>query len=661
MRTRFALACLLFLAPSLFALDWSTHGPNGGAVAQIAISPAAPLVVYAAGGAGVFRSDDAGETWRAVGGLLNGVTQLAVDPTNADVVVATAGENIYRSTDGGATWRDVTGPLTFLIPSALLFDPANHSTIYLGSRCGPIGFKTAAPSMSGDPFAGAGVFKSVDGGSSWVAQLQGLDGRFFSRCVEELSLDPATPGHLFASPAFTDGGYSESYDGATTWTRAAATVPGRVVADHPTLTLTRYGITSNFGSGLFLHSTDGGVTWSTSQPAGVPRVRFNDLSVDPAAGRLFMATDIGVFRSGDEGGSWIDTGAPPIPTARVVIDRAAGYLFSANALGVLRAPITLGAWQHLVLDDPSTNVRQVVLDPHDPSTVYSLISDYQTNSAPFVAHGRVFVSHDGGGSWQLLRENDFIEFGTITVDGAGDLYVVGRDGFWRYSPATQEWTQRANPPTSTIVADPRRGGYLYSFSNNSFAAPFAVSSNGGVTWQSVTPPLGYGVESVVVDPAQPSTVYAGGSGGVAKSTDSGMTWSPLATGDTRLLAIAPSKPSRLYRAGSTTIDVYFQAVGLFRSDDGGTSWTLLQLPEKFGGVLAIVVDPVDAQSLWIISGTRKVYRSTDSGATWQNTGIPVPALELAIAADGSRLHAATSTFGVWDTPIQHARRRAAAH
>jgi hypothetical protein len=78
-------------------------------------------------------------------------------------------------------------------------------------------------------------------------------------------------------------------------------------------------------------------------------------------------------------------------------------------------------------------------------------------------------------------------------------------------------------------------------------------------------------------------------------------------------------------------------------------------------VIAVVVDPGDSQSVWFASNGGTIYHSTDGGLTWQNAGIPVPALELAIAADGSRLHAATSTSGIWDAPIPRARRRASAH
>jgi hypothetical protein len=100
---------------------------------------------------------------------------------------------------------------------------------------------------------------------------------------------------------------------------------------------------------------------------------------------------------------------------------------------------------------------------------------------------------------------------------------------------------RRSPSLPTRAAP----GSSTPFNSNAFVTVFAVSSNGGETWQSVTPPLLDGVESVVFDPAQPSTVYAGGLGGLARSTDNGVTWSLLATYDTRLLAIAPSNRSRL--------------------------------------------------------------------------------------------------------------------
>jgi photosystem II stability/assembly factor-like uncharacterized protein len=655
----------ILVVPSLSALQWSTHGPNGGAVAQIAVSPAAPRVVYAAGGAGVFRSDDAGDTWRDVSGTFHGVSQLAVDPKNADVLFATAGQRLYKSTDGGASWLDLTGRFPRLIrPSSLVIDPTDSSTVYLGSRCGPIGFSTLVPTAApvvvpnGDPFFGAGVYKSIDGGATWTTQLSGLN-RPFSPCVEELSLDPAAPQHLFATPVYSDGGYSESYDGGVTWTRAPSYVPGHAVVDDRSLALTRYGISTTTRG--FLKSGDGGVTWSFSyQVSGIPTSGFNDVAQDPATGRLFVATDRGLFRSGDGGLTWVDAGVPPAPTARVLVDGVAGYVFAANALGLYRSAVPLGTWQRLDVGDPSTDARLLVTDPHDPATLYTLTSDYQISSYPdFFFHGRVFVSHDYAGSWQLLRENDSLANASMTVDPAGDLYVHETDGLWRYSPGAGTWTQRTRPPAALLAADPGRAGLLYAY--GVATRNFGVSADGGQTWTSSVVPLLYGAQACVVDAStQPSTVYVGSNDGIGKSVDGGLTWAKLSFQSAYLLAIAPSKPSRLYWVGYTTIRGS-QAVGLSRSDDAGVSWTMLTLPDELSGVLALATDPHDAQSLWITEGTGRVLHSEDAGATWADAGFSGGAGALALSADVSHVYATQTLFGVWSAAVPPAHRRRAGH
>lgn len=656
------LASFVLAAPSLFALEWSTHGPNGGAMAQVAISPAAPRVVYAAGGAGVFRSDDACDTWRNVSGPFHDVTLLVVDPKNADVLFAATAFNVYKSTNGGASWRDLTSLFSTVIrPSALVIDPTSSSTVYLASRCGPIGFSVGLPAQmqavvpTGDPFLGAGVYQSTDGGVTWSGQVRGLD-RLFSRCVEELSLDPAVPQHLFATPSPTDGGYSESYDGGVTWTRAPSFVPGRVVVDDATLGLTRYGVSAS--SDGFLKSADGGLHWSFSyQVSGIPPSGFNDLAQDPATGRLFVATGQGLFRSGDGGEAWVDTGAPPVPTASVYVNRAAGYVFAANAVGLYRSSVSLGAWQRLDVGDPSTQVQQMVTDLRDPATLYALIFDYQISASPYFSqHGRIFVSHDSTGSWQLLRENDYLASASMAVDPGGDLYVNEGDGFFRYSADSGTWTQRTNPPASQLAADPRQPGILYAFGG--FASAFGVSNDGGQTWTSSVIPVLY-VQNLVVDPStQPSTIYVGGSQGMGKSTNGGLTWATIPQ-EAFLLAIAPSKPSRLYSTSITTIG-FGQAIGLFRSDDAGGSWTLVTLPDKFSDVSALAADPHDAQSLWITEETTgRVFHSEDAGATWADAGFPDRAGNgLALAADSSHVFATKVRFGVWSAalPPSHHRR-----
>ncbi len=656
MRIAFKFVALFFVPVSLVAVEWSTHGPTRGAVTEAAFSSAAPKTVYAAGGAGVFRSDDAGESWRNVSGPFNAVTHLAVDQTNANNILATAQQGVFKSADGGVSWHKVTKGLTASDPSALIMDPVTPSTVYLGSHCGPsIAFKTgtqaggvaALDTSSSNPLAGAGAFKSVDGGESWT-KIQGLLGAFV-QCVEELSLDPAAPRHLFAVDV--NGEPSESYDAGETWTRAAALVPGRAVAGHPVFTMSRFGV-ELLHPGNFLRSIDGGSSWTNVTTTGVPLVHFNDLSTDPATGRLFLATDAGIYRSGDSGSTWIEAGAPRIPTSRVVVDRAAGYVFAANALGLFRAPVTLGPWQQLTLADPSTNVRHVIADPHDPSTLYSLIFDFDSVFEPFADHGRIFLSRDGGSSWQLLRENDQLAFASAAADGAGDLYVYSGDNLWRYSSAAQEWTQLPKPPAYNLVAGRQRAGHIYAFD---YTPRFAASDDGGQTWQSSSPPI-QSLRAVAVDDStQPSTIYAGGDRGISKSADNGMTWSMVSTEQAQLLAVAPSMPSRLYRIASAKIGIY-SGITVLRSDDRGSSWTLLRWPDELVGAISMAVDPSNAQSLWVGSHAGRIFHTSDGGATWADSGFPVIAGELSIAADGSRLDVATNNFGVWDALISQQRR-----
>lgn len=650
-----ALLALLFVAPQLAALQWSTHGPFGGNVAQIAISPAAPRVIYACSGAGVFRSDDAGDTWRNVSGPLGAVQLIAVDPTNADIVLAASSAAVYRTTDGGASWRDVSGTLpAFLRPSALFIDPRNASTVYLGSRCGAIGFKTA-PSDSSSPFAGSGVYKSTDGGQTWRGASDGLGGRYFSLCVEELSLDPATSQHLFTSPIYSDGGYSESYDFASSWTRADAVVPGRAVVDDATLPLTRYGISSVYGSGNFLRTTNGGLTWTVVKPSGLPAQLYNDLALDPATGRLLLGTDNGVFRSGDGGSSWVDTGSLRAPTSRLLVDRDAGFVFAATALGVFRAPSSLAGWQPLALGDPSARVLWLAADPHRPARAIAVTSDYQNYTSPYVHFGRVFLTEDGGASWQQVLDGKDIGSSRVAIDAAGDVYVNASQ-LWRYSLATGEWTTHTKPPGLTLVADPHRPGVLWSLSP--FLPGVGFSSDGGDTWTSHNVPAG-GAAALAVDATQPSTLYAATTEGIAKSTDDGATWTTIfAGGASQLFAMSAASGTRMYRTAYTVSPTSYSILALYRSDDSGVTWTMLHPPNEVAGVYALAVDPHDAQSVWISVGQRALLHSTDGGASWQDANAPVAPWALAVASDGSRIHVATLDHGVWEAAVTVPHRRA---
>ncbi|MCX6097436.1 MAG: stalk domain-containing protein [Caldiserica bacterium] len=158
---------------------------------------------------------------------------------------------------------------------------------------------------------------------------------------------------------------------------------------------------------------------------------------------------------------------------------------------------------------------------------------------------------------------------------------------------------------------------VLSLSSVLVGVPAARGADTGVWTQ--LPLYGGGVFSLVINPATPTTLYAGTySGGVFRSTDSGATWTAVNTGltsqDIRSLAINPATPTTLY-AG-------IWGGGVFRSTDSGTIWTALNTGLTHHVVWSLAINPLTPTTLY--SGTYDgVFRSTDSGTTWTavNTGL----------------------------------------
>jgi hypothetical protein len=133
---------------------------------------------------------------------------------------------------------------------------------------------------------------------------------------------------------------------------------------------------------------------------------------------------------------------------------------------------------------------------------------------------------------------------------------------------------------------------------------------------------GFGIGSIVTDPARPTDLYAGGYGSIWKSTDYGLTWQKLDSNPNppslalgHVLAVAGTAPATLWMANVNG------AKHVFRSNDGGLTFTLTgDIPEQpdAASLYSIVVDPNDAKHL--LSGLHeqdKVLESTDAGDTWQ--------------------------------------------
>jgi photosystem II stability/assembly factor-like uncharacterized protein len=160
------------------------------------------------------------------------------------------------------------------------------------------------------------------------------------------------------------------------------------------------------------------------------------------------------------------------------------------------------------------------------------------------------------------------------------------------------------------------------------------SSEFGLEWVSVGPVMnGARAACVQGDPSRPGTLYAAfGPGGLWKTTDNGLTWKPIFEGQAAPgigdVALAPSRPETIWLGTGVDLkkprNFTMPGTGVYRSDDGGTTWRHLGLSDSFH-IGKIDVHPADPDiafvavhgHYWTTNANRGLYRTLDGGATWE--------------------------------------------
>jgi photosystem II stability/assembly factor-like uncharacterized protein len=176
----------------------------------------------------------------------------------------------------------------------------------------------------------------------------------------------------------------------------------------------------------------------------------------------------------------------------------------------------------------------------------------------------------------------------------------------------------SNGPTSgairSLALDPQDSNRLYAGSGR---GTIFRSSDAGQNWSSVALPFTGQlpeIRTLRVDTHTPSVVYAGTSTGVFKSSDAGSSWAAtrLANIEVHDLAIDPLTSSTLYAATS--------ADRLYRSTDSGATWLALAELLRNRAVMAVAVDPLTPTVVYAGTERGRVFRSTDRGTTWNVPG-----------------------------------------
>ncbi len=404
---------------------------------------------------------------------------------------------------------------------------------------------------------------------------------------------------------------------------------------------------------------------------------INDLAIADSV--AYAATINGVFLSHDRGATWRQAGLEGVQILQIVARSGSVVLAISDRLEAYVSRDRGDTWAPV--SEPSS-VRAAGIDPDQPSTIYAGYAttiwkstdagvSWQTLAAPgdypwpeafafssgavyVVSYSHLFKSVDGGISWSSAQP-PFHTVGAIAAgasDGvvyASGVFASGADagmgGFCRSLDSAATWTCSASPagdfleipgqtPASTRFLTARTTSNTDSRGTTVTRATF-LSRDGGATWAPVSGGLEGPVQAFASD-ATGSLVLAGTDQQVFRSEDRGDTWTPFRAGLKAIkigaLALDPQQPSTIW-AGAGGTSPYSSGPGLFRSTNGGLSWSPAGGPQGPRGVTALLIDPANPRTMYAAWG--QVFRTDDGGETWTSSSFPSTGGLTSLALDPS--------------------------
>ena len=607
-----------------------------GSVGAVAVAESDPNVVYVgmgehavrgvmtSHGDGVYRSTDAGKTWKKMGlDDSQHISRIAIDPRNPNVVfVAAQGalysgsreRGVYKSTDGGVTWKNVLFVDEKTGAVELSMDMNNPRILYAAMwEHGRLPWKV----ISGGP--GSGLYKSTDGGETWEKMKEGLPEEMGKMAIAVSRSNPEKIWALIESDSEKEaGGLFVSNNAGKKWSR--------VTNDHRLLQRAWYYIelfidpknenTIYVMSAPALRSTDGGKTWENLSGT---HGDFHDLWINPDNPKNFIiSNDGGSAVTFNSGKSWsTQANMPTGQFYRINVDNQFPYniyggqqdntsvSIASRELG--GGGISPASWTASAGGESAF----LAFDPADPKYVLGgsyqgtiEVLDVKANAstqimaAPIQYLGMdakdlkyrfnwnapiIWSKHEPNtyyhGSQYLLKTSDM---GKSWKEASPDLTrnekeKQGKGG----GPYTNEEVGAENYGTLAYIAEsPHEKGVIWTGSDDGLVQ---LTRDGGATWKNVTPPdlKECLVNAIEVSPYDKATAYIATTRykfndhapGLYKTTDYGATWTKINNG------IPANAFTRVVREDDVRRDLLFAGteLGLFISWNGGRDWSPFQL------------------------------------------------------------------------------------
>jgi photosystem II stability/assembly factor-like uncharacterized protein len=607
-----------------------------GSVGAIAVAESDPHVVYVGMGEhairgvmthhgdGVYKSTDAGKTWKKIGlDLTQHIARIAIHPKDPNTVfVAAQGalysksqqRGIFKSSDGGVTWKNVLYVDDKTGCAELSMDMNNPRILYAAMwEHGRLPWKITSGG------AGSGLYKSVDSGETWQKMEEGLPKEMGKMAISVCRSNSEKVYALIESNSDEEkGGLFVSNNAGKTWSR--------VTNDHRLLQRAWYYIelftdpanenTLYVMSAIALRSTDGGNTWEN---ISATHGDYHNLWINPKDSKnMIISDDGGSAISFNYGKSW--SSQNNMPTAqfyRINADNIFPYRIyggqqdnssvsiAHRELG--NSHISTSSWTSSAGGESAF----LAFNPDDPR--YVMGGSYQgtidvldtkakatTNvmAAPIQYMGRdakdmkyrfnwnaptIWSKHEPStfyhGSQYVLRT---IDMGKSWTEISPDLTRNEKDKQGKPGgPYTNEAVGAENYGTlSYILESPLEKGVIWTGSDDGLVQ---LTMDGGKNWKNVTP---YGLQeclinAIEVSPHDKATAYIATTRykfndhtpSLYKTTDYGKTWVKIITG------LPNNAFTRVVREDEERKDLLFAGteLGLFVSWNGGKEWSPFQL------------------------------------------------------------------------------------
>ncbi len=607
-----------------------------GSVGAIAVSESDPNVVYVgmgeetlrgnvSHGDGVYKSTDAGKTWKFIGlGDTRQISRIRIHPKNPDIAyVAAIGHlwadnterGVFKTTDGGKTWRKILYRDARTGANDLVFDPSNPNVLFAAMwqiRRLPWGFESGG--------AGSSMYKSTDGGDSWteISRNKGLPSGVLGKIG--ITVSPVNTNRVWAIVEAKEGGLYRSDDGGDNWQRTSNNPNilqrpwyyNRVYADsqnEDTVYVLNVGVNK---------SADGGRTFTN---VGTPHGDNHDLWIAPNdASRMIEGNDGGANVSVNGGKSWTEQDQPTAQFYRVALDNDFPYnIYGAqqdnstvriasrsNDFAITErdwydvgggesgwiAPLPTdsnivfaGSYGgYLTRQDKRTGQQKDVnVYPENPMGAGAdvqkyrfqwsypiLFSPHKTGGVyPLYAAANVlFRSTDEGNSWQAISPDLTRNDKSKQVSTGGEI-------------SKDNTSVEYYDTIFTVAESPVTAGVIWAGSDDGLVH---ISRDNGGRWENVTPkgmPEWIQINSIEASPFDAGTAYVAATAYKSddykpylfKTSDYGKSWKKIVDGIpvdafTRVVREDPNRKGYLF-AGTET--------GIYHSLNDGETWQSIQL------------------------------------------------------------------------------------